>query len=340
MSRGSAPFFQPIQVPGIGAESLGNPDDACVSVVIPAHNYAQFLPGAIASVLAQTHRSFEILVIDDGSTDSTRAVVAHETDPRVRYLWQENAGLSAARNAGIRAARMPFIAFLDADDSWLPDFLAEVMRKFAELDENFALIAANTARIDTAGHPLASRRSSPQNDRELTTRDFVLRNRPLSSSIVARREVFERHGGFDSSLRSSEDRDMWIRIATHRRVWFIGRPLALIRRHPGNMSKNATRMKRNSRTVLRKAFSARAVPRSDISFWLRAWSVHFFQIAWTHFDEGRRTRALAYMLGSLVLCPFFLQPQRINEPPLFRLRALAKFLVSRGSKSAIPLGSR
>ena len=121
---------------------------------------------------------------------------------------------------------------------------------------------------------------------------------------------------------------MWIRLTSAgHRFWFINRPLASIRRHVGNMSKHADRMKRNSRTVLVNAWRRAAVPRSETGFWLRAFSVHFVQIAWTHFDAGLRLRAIRYLLASVLLYPFFREPMSISEPPLFRLRALAYFTI-------------
>src|SRR5688572_33013190 len=97
-------------------------DDSPISVVIPAFNYAQYLPEAIASVLAQTHRDLECIVIDDGSTDNTQDVVTAIRDERLRYVHQPNGGLSSARNRGIQQAKHPFVGFLDADDRWLPVF--------------------------------------------------------------------------------------------------------------------------------------------------------------------------------------------------------------------------
>ena len=297
-----------------------------VSVVIPAHNYAHYLPVALRSVLAQTWPELEIVIVDDGSTDDTRAVVAQFTDPRVRYVWQENAGLSAARNTGIREARHDFLAFLDADDAWQPELLAAVMEKFAALDASFGLIAAATARMDPDGQPLDAPKFSFERDGELTVHDFCLRNRPLSSSIVVRRAVFDACGLFDTTLRSSEDRDLWIRAtAAGQRFWFLNQPLAMIRRHGGNMSKNAPRMKENSRAVLRKAWRARAVPRTHALFWLRVFSIHFFQIAWTHFDGGYRPQAFVYLAASALLWPFHFSPARFFEPHFFRVRALANF---------------
>ena len=296
-----------------------------VSVVIPAYNYGHYLSTAIESVLAQNYSAFEVIVVDDGSTDDTAEVVGRYTDPRVRYVFQENAGLSAARNKGIEVARLPFVAFLDADDQWLPEFLDEVMKQFAVLDEHFGLVATGTGRMDETGRRMGAPRFIFDHGGEFTPRDFVLRNRPLSSSIVARRKVFDDCGLFDTTLRSSEDRDMWIRITMKYGFWLIDRPMVLLRRHGSNMSKNAPRMKQNSRTVMLKAWRANAVPRTDLPFWICAFSVHFFQIAWTHFDAGLRLRGFGYLAISQLLCPFFLRPERFFEPPLFRLRTFAKF---------------
>ena len=299
-----------------------------VSVVIPAHNYAHYLPQAIASVLAQTHGALELIIVDDGSTDDTRAVVAAIADPRLRYVWQENAGLSASRNTGIREARFRFVAFLDADDRWEPGLLAAVLQQFAVLPGDFAAVATGTVRMNAEGKIRTVPDYTAESTGELTTRDFCLRNRPLSSSVVVQRHVFADGGGFDTELRSSEDRDMWIRLtARGHRFYFLAQPLAVIRRHPQNMSKNATRMKQNSARVLQQAWQRGAVSRFAVPFWLRVFAIHYFLVAWTHFDDGQRGRALHYWLASVALWPFFLRPRRIFEPPLFRLRALRHFLL-------------
>lgn len=298
-----------------------------VSVVIPAFNYAQYLPDAIDSVLAQTFAAFELIIVDDGSTDATAGVCARYADPRVRRVWQENAGLSAARNTGIREARFPFVAFLDADDRWEPGFLETVTRQFDRLDASFAAVGMACARMDAAGQPQPPPRRSYFRTGELTAVDFIIRNRPLSSSVAIKRSIFEECGGFDTSLRSSEDRDMWIRLtARGHRFFFLNEPLASIRRHPHNMSKNAPRMKRNSGLVLRRAWRAGAVSRLRLAVWLRAAAIHYFLVAWTHFDDGLRFRAWLYLLTSGTLWPVFLRPSLVAEPPLFRLRALLHFL--------------
>jgi glycosyltransferase involved in cell wall biosynthesis len=306
-----------------------------VSIIIPAYNYAHYLPSAVESVLAQTHRDLEVLIIDDGSTDDTPHVAARFTDPRVRTIHQPNAGLSAARNTGLREARHSFVGLLDADDCWEPGFLARVMAEFASLPPEFGAVATAASRMAPDGAPVAGGAFTFGRTGELKVHDFCLRNRPLSSNIVLRKEAFAQCGDFDPSLRSSEDRDMWIRLTARGwRFQFLDEPLARIRRHPHNMSRHAPRMKANSRRVLQKARAAGVVSRWS-PYWLRVFSVHYYQIAWTHHDGGFRARAFGYLAMSWLLWPFFLNPARLSERPLFRARALARFVLNFfGRKSA------
>lgn len=297
--------------------------------MIPAYNYASYLPRTIGSVLNQSVANLEVIVVDDGSTDDTGEVVSRITDPRLRYVRQTNAGLSAARNTGIREAQHGLIAFLDADDLWERNFLEVVLSKFIEMPSNFALVATHSSRIDAEDRPIPPPKRNWDSHREFTSRDFCLRNRPLSSSIVIRREVFSAIGDFDPSLKSSEDRDLWIR-ATERgfRFWFIHDALCRIRRHGGNMSKHAPRMRKNSARVLVNAWRRGSVAPGYQPFWGQVFAVHFQQVATTHFEGGYRLRALGYLLASVVCWPFFADPGKVYEPHGFRIRTLWHFLRS------------
>lgn len=309
----------------IGPTHLKTTDPTAVSVVIPAYNYAAYLEAAIGSVLRQDHQKFEIVVVDDGSTDNTAAIVAGFTDPRIRYIHQANAGLSAARNSGIREARNEYIAFLDADDQWLPSHLSSLLAHFSKHSASLALVASTSLRVDALGQKFPSRANLVKSDRVVPVADIVLKTRFQPSSVVVRKSVFEECGYFDASLRSSEDRDMWIRIGTNFRIFLQGEPTVLLRKHSANMSRQADRMRASKSIVIRRAYASRVVSRFHICFWLKTWALFFFQSAWMLHDEGRKTRAIGFMLAALGVWPWLLRHQEIGEPPFFRLRALIRF---------------
>jgi glycosyltransferase involved in cell wall biosynthesis len=299
-----------------------------LSIVIPAYNYARFLPQAIDSALNQTLPTAEVLVIDDGSTDETAQLVAtrYGRNPRVRYLYQPNAGLSAARNTGIRNARGEFVAFLDADDLLKPEFVQEVVALFARLPEPYAMVATRTLLVDGEGNRLPRKQIMDFVDQEITCADILLKTRCSPTGVVVRRKVFETCGDFDTTLRSAEDRDMWIRIAARYRIFFCGRALNLVRRHGPSMSTHTDRMKQNTRRVLEKARRNPDIDGLPPLYWWKVYAFFHFQAAWMYFEEGRRPAALRDLLLSFVQWPWFGTPRRLNEPVWFRLRTLKHFL--------------
>ena len=247
----------------------------------------------------------------------------------MRYVFQKNAGLPAARNTGIRAARHPLVCFLDADDVLLPGLLRQAAETLNRLPEAFALVAFHFQFMDGEGNPLPVKTLPPGQGEEISGHDIILKTRFGTTGLVAKREVFGECGYFDETLRSSEDRDMWIRIASRRRIFLHGESLVQLRRHTISMSRNSARMKENIRRMLDKAYQDRRVPRGNVFFWLSAYSFLNFQSAWMYFDEGRRGRAIRDLLHSLLLWPWFPHPDRLNEPPLFRLRGLLRFLLNK-----------
>ncbi|MEW6161403.1 MAG: glycosyltransferase family A protein, partial [Verrucomicrobiota bacterium] len=138
-----------------------------VSVVIPAYNYAHFISRAIESALSQDYPLKEVIVVDDGSTDNTREVVGRFGE-RVRYVYQQNSGLPAARNTGIREARYAFVGLLDADDVWLPGMLSRAMAAFERLPPDFAVVACQAVLVDPAGNPIEARQTRPDIAGEIT----------------------------------------------------------------------------------------------------------------------------------------------------------------------------
>lgn len=208
-----------------------------VSVVIAAYNAARWTAETLGSVLAQTFRNFEVIVVDDGSTDQTPEVVAGYKD-RIRYLRKENAGAASARNVGIRAARGSYIAFVDADDLWLPEKLQLQMDLFSR-HPDLAWVYSDAIVFDEESVQEVFRTS------DVTKlyagdilRPLLLFNFIASPTPVIRRDVFDTVGYFDESpgLQSGEDWNMWLRIAAKYRVEFVDRPLARYRRHRAGKS--------------------------------------------------------------------------------------------------------
>jgi cellulose synthase/poly-beta-1,6-N-acetylglucosamine synthase-like glycosyltransferase len=226
-----------------------------VSIVIPAYNAMTYLPDTLASVFQQTFSDFEVLLVDDGSTDSIQTWVAQTvSDRRVRLISQPNQGLSAARNTGITHSQSEYIAFLDADDLWHPTKLAQQVQ-WLDAHPTVGLIYNQTAQIDSAGTPTGRVLGSeiagnilPQ----MLQRNII----DCPSSVLVRRQCFDRVGLFDRTLRSVEDWDMWIRIAAIYPVAVICKPLVYYRQHPSNMSKNWRVMEQSFDRVITNAFAS------------------------------------------------------------------------------------
>jgi glycosyltransferase involved in cell wall biosynthesis len=213
-------------------------EDTLVSVVIPAYNVAGFIAQALDSVLAQTYRNFEIVVVNDGSPDTPalEAALAPYRD-RIAYITQENGGPGVARNAGIECTSGELVAFLDADDVWLPDNLAVQVTR-ANADPGLAVVHADARVI---GDPTTSGMTLRQLNRSGGRASFaaiVSESYTLTTSCtVVRRAWLDRVGRFDPALRRSEDFDLWLRIA-HAGGRFEGttRVLTHYRRHAQSTS--------------------------------------------------------------------------------------------------------
>lgn len=214
-----------------------------VSAVIPAYNAENYIEAAIESVLAQSAQPIECIVADDGSTDGTAGRVIRFGD-KVRLLRKPNGGVSSARNAGAHAARGDYIAFLDADDVWLPEKTARQLELFrvrpdVALVYSAAIIGNETLR--------------PTGMMEAVAGDIALVNAitmtpphvPLTMTGMIRREAFHAVGGFDEQLSTSADLDFVVRVAQRYRLAAIAEPLAIYRRHGAQMHLNLERMERD-----------------------------------------------------------------------------------------------
>jgi len=207
-----------------------------VSIVLATHDDARWLDGAIASVRAQTWASWELLVVDDGSTDDTAAVTARHAreDVRVRHLPGPHRERAAARNRGLAAAAASLVAFLDADDRWRPEKLARQLEALAIVPS--AALCYTVARfVDADDRPLAIRKP-PVAIAGHVFPALMRGNFIILASVLARRDAVLRAGGFDETLPvfGCEDWDLWLRLARREPVTVVDQELTLYRQHAGN----------------------------------------------------------------------------------------------------------
>jgi len=211
-----------------------------ISVVVTCYNYGQYLAYCLASLQAQTHGDFEVIVVDDGSTDNTANVVRpFLTDTRFQYHFQPNQGQTVTKNTGIRLSSGDLIAFLDADDAWTPEKLARQLPLFANpavgvVYCGFELMDERNSIIPSEGPVAYWRFQRGHVTKWLAFDNFV----PFSASII-RRSLLDSEGGFDESLCMGIDWDIWLRMSCVTEFDYIPDRLILYRRgHAGQMSKN------------------------------------------------------------------------------------------------------
>lgn len=271
-----------------------------VSVVIPAFNAAPYLDAAVGSVLAQTFRDVEILVIDDGSTDDTPAVMGRYGSP-VRYVRQVNSGVSVARNRGLELAQGRYVAFLDGDDTWAP---RKLERQMPLLDGSHGTKASYTAFIISGDdlRPAGVRRSGRRSHvlEDLLTLGNVV---GTPSSVACDRSLFDEVGGFDPALSQCADWDMWIRLGTVTDFLYIDEPLVTYRQHGSNMSRNPELLERDSLLVLEKGLALPQVPERVRARRRQAFGRNYMVLAGTYFVAGHLRGFLRCVLRSLALDP-------------------------------------
>ncbi|MFD1000108.1 glycosyltransferase family 2 protein [Ohtaekwangia kribbensis] len=226
-----------------------------VSIIIPAFNSANYIVETINSVLQQSMQDFEIIVVDDGSTDQLKEVLApFIVKKQIKYIAQANLGVSAARNHGFKKSRGQYIAFLDADDVWLNDNLEARLNKFKSGD--FGLVHADAFVIDEKSNKLPQILSGKEGN---ILNDILAWNGtqvPGPSSILVKREVVDTVGLFDEQLSTSADQDFFIRVAAQYKIGRVDKVTWMYRIHTNNMHKNIARMEHDVLRVFEKAREA------------------------------------------------------------------------------------
>jgi glycosyltransferase involved in cell wall biosynthesis len=275
-----------------------------VSVIVPAYNAESFITETIESVIAQTLQNWELIIVDDGSTDKT-VFIAEQfcSDARITVIRQKNAGVSAARNAGLLLAKGRYVAFLDADDVWLPENLVQKL-SLLELPENSSAVLAHAAveNIDSnskrSGEINAGKSGHVLNDL-LSWNGTVV---PGPSSIVVRRAAAEKIGGFDIDLSTAADQDFFFRLAELGPFAAAPEVLSLYRLHPNNMHRNIARMESDHIRVYEKAKQRNAF--SDSRFRRKCFAKLYLILAGSWWKNGsNKLRGLKFMLKAVLVYP-------------------------------------
>lgn len=233
----------------------GNLTADLVSVIIPAYNAAPYIKETLESVFAQTYRSFQVIVINDGSPDTEaleELLLPYRN--RIIYIKQENRGLSGARNTGLRAATGSMVALLDADDIWMPDYLEE-QTKFLRQHPEYDLVYCNARFFGQSVYDGKEYMDVCPSDGEATSAAIISRRCHIFVSVTARTEVLKQFG-FEEGLRSCEDFDCWLRLtAAGHKIGYHRKILVRYRKHRASLSANPTWMADHNIRVLTNALT-------------------------------------------------------------------------------------
>lgn len=273
-----------------------------VSVIVSTYNRAALLPRAIASVLAQTYDDFEVVVVDDGSTDGTAAVMEAMTDPRIRYVWQDNQGLAAGRNRGLSVVRGEYIALLDDDDIYLPHKLA-VQVGALDADPGVGWISGGYRAVDESGKLLDEFRPWLAHP-DLGVAAWLFACPTVVHAVLVRRAWLERIGGFDAARRRSDDWDCWLRLAT------AGCPMAwqpevvcVYHFHPTNMVRDVATKSQENLAILKDFFARPEAPPALLPLQDRALAQMHLRNAAAAFHAGDPPSARRAVADALQLNP-------------------------------------
>ncbi len=215
-----------------------------VSVIIPCYNGEKFIGDAIESVVNQTYKNWELIIVDDGSTDnSERIIKKYLQDDRIQYIkHKKNRGIPAARNTGINASKGEFIALLDDDDKWVPYKLSLQLEEFYKNAADLGLVFGNIIMINSNGYVIRKGKNLKINLEKLTQEEILerlfLSNFISSITVLFKRECIREVEGFDENIKwGGDDYDLWLRIVGKFKIKYLNRVLAMRREHCNNYTK-------------------------------------------------------------------------------------------------------
>ncbi len=274
-----------------------------VSVIIPAYNAEPYLRRAIDSILVQTYPCIEIIVVNDGSTDGTIELVNSYKNQPIHLISKVNGGMSSARNTGLRAAQGEFIAYLDADDYWMP---AKITSQVTLLQNHPEIgFCSTSTKVETPDGFFVNEWSCP-NIQISTLHTIFINNSAIAgsaSSILVRKSIQDKAGMFDETLTGLEDTDMWIRYAALSEYICIADTLTVILKRSQSVSRNLNNMRASAIAVYKKnRFLLDST--SQGRFWKKSYARMLTDYAKWEARENRKCRSLAHLCLAFCYAPF------------------------------------
>jgi glycosyltransferase involved in cell wall biosynthesis len=222
-----------------------------VSVVLASYNMGHYLPESVRSVLAQTYENIEVIIIDDGSTDDTEEQIKPLlSDPRLRYIKQENQGQPKAKNNGIKACNGEYIAFCDGDDLWATNKL-ELQLPLIDHDPEVGVVYSEVSYIDDKGNPL-DKEQPYERYSGMVTDKLILKNFIPFGTALVKRQCFNELGLFDENLPMGIDWDLWLRFSVRFKIKYLADKTYIYRIWPGQMSSNYRGRYHHAELIMKK----------------------------------------------------------------------------------------
>jgi GT2 family glycosyltransferase len=284
------------------------PASTTVSIVIPAFNVREYIDETLTSIWKQRYRDYAVIVVDDGSTDGLKQHLETQYGERLTVIRQENRGLSAARNTGIRAWQSPYVFFLDGDDLILPDHLEALV---TALDRSPRMDVVFTDHVRFVDHPDNQFEhvwgDKPEGGREMWP--LFIKSNPIAiGTAMVRRAVIDRFGMFDESMGNyCADWDLWFGLAMHGASFlYLDRKSALYRQRAGNLSSNLAGAARGDLMVMERAYErARRLQHPALALLPKAIALRHYCLARALLLEGKRVEAIRHLLTSIRKDPTF-----------------------------------
>lgn len=277
--------------------------NSLISIIIPAYNAERYLSETIESVLQQTYTNWELIIVNDGSTDATSGIITNYADKnkRIRYVTKKNTGVSDTRNEGIKEAKGDYVFFLDADDIWLNDYIEQKLELFKNDKANLVYSACNL--IDENSKPLNKtlKGSGDVSLNDLLTGKGNYITAPSGISVTS--QSLKEIGGFDINLSNNADQDLFMRyLAAKKRVSYVNKVLWLYRVHNANMSKNVALLEKDTLYLFNKAEKHNLF--SDTSFKKICFSKMYLLLAGSWWKNGNsKLKGLRYVIKAFLKYP-------------------------------------